>query len=167
MNRFIFPIFFGGILLIAAMCLMLFQQMQTEDVAKADSKSEDAEVTQAEPGGSGASSGMVFALKMMWENATGAATVRPKVSLKDLGPRDVEGWFAQDYRTSDGEEITQATFSSSSIVKTAQIHCSKTSMMLRMVSATRLSATICAAVSGLQFWYTSPINTIVTPSAVA
>lgn len=120
MNRFIFPIFFGGILLIAAMCLMLFQQMQTEDVAKADGdNSDDKEISvEATPGGSQATTGMAFALKMMWEDLTGSATVRPKVSLKDLAPSDPEGWFAADYRTADGEEITQTKFSRNPIVKT-------------------------------------------------
>ena len=120
MNRFIFPIFFGGILLIAAMCLMLFQQMQTEDVAKADGdNSDDKEISvEATPGGSQATTGMAFALKMMWEDLTGSATVRPKVSLKDLAPSDPEGWYAADYRTADGEEITQTKFSRNPIVKT-------------------------------------------------
>lgn len=120
MNRFIFPIFFGGILLIAAMCLMLFQQMQTKDVAKADGdKSDDKELSvEAAPGGSQAGAGMAFALKMLWEDLTGSATVRPKVSLKDLAPSDPEGWFAADYRTADGEEITQTKFSRNPIAKT-------------------------------------------------
>lgn len=117
MNRFIFPIFFGGILLIAAMCLMLFQQMQSDTVAK-DGEEKDEKVTvDAAPSGGGSAGGMTFALRMMWEDMTGAATVRPNVDISDLGPRDPEGWFAADYRTKDGEAITQSTFSRSPIAK--------------------------------------------------
>lgn len=114
MNRFIFPIFFGGILLIAAMALMLFQQMQTEEVAGAGDKDDEKVTVAAAPSGGG---GMGFALQMMWEDLTGSTTVRPQVDISDLVPPDPEGWYATDYRTKDGEEITKATFSRSPIAK--------------------------------------------------
>ena len=114
MNRFIFPIFFGGILLIAAMALMLFQQMQTEEVAGAGDKDDEKVTVATAPSGGG---GMGFALQMMWEDLTGSTTVRPQVDISDLAPPDPEGWYATDYRTTDGEEITKATFSRSPIAK--------------------------------------------------
>lgn len=114
MNRFIFPIFFGGILLIAAMVLMLFQQMQADDVADKGDGSDEEITVEAAPSGGG---GMAFALQMMWEDMTGAATVRPQLKITDLVPADPEGWYVKDYRTSDGEQITQATLSRSKVVK--------------------------------------------------
>ncbi len=115
MNRFIFPILFGGILLVCIFGLMLFQQMGGEIVS--DGASADNSEIETENSRDG--SGIMFALQMMYEDMTGAAVVTPKIDVSGFVPEAPNGWFPTPYKNADGEAITQTTLSRGPIAKNA------------------------------------------------
>lgn len=121
MNKFIFPVLFGGILLIATFVLMLFQQMgkaseTAENKDGEDGASETAEVEYTN-GPSNQGSGLMMALQMMFEDLTGSTVVKPNIDVSGYAPEAPTGWFARDYKNSDGEAITQTTLSRGPIAK--------------------------------------------------
>jgi len=114
MNRIIVPALFGGILLVAVFCIMLFQQMTTADAQGAEGDDKTAEVEMKPSRGD---SGLMVALQMMIADLTGSNTVSPDVDISDMTPEAPKGWFATPYVTADGEAITKARFSRSPIAK--------------------------------------------------
>lgn len=117
MNRFIFPILFGGILLVATFVLMLFQQMNKETETADGEKSDKGKVEYA--AGSTESGGMMEMLTLMFNELTGNVTVSPKVDVAGYVPEAPLGWFAQDYTNADGEMMTEFTMSRGPIAKSS------------------------------------------------
>ncbi|MDG1863124.1 MAG: hypothetical protein P8J02_07970 [Yoonia sp.] len=118
MNRFIFPILFGGILLVATFVLMLFQQM-SGDTETADADKPKADNVEYANSGNDAAGGMMFALQMMWEDMSGQTTVKPKVDVLGFVPVAPTGWFETPYKTADGEAITQTSLVRTPIAKSS------------------------------------------------
>ncbi len=107
MNRFIAPIFFCGIFLVCAMGVMAFQKMNMDTTA-------DGAVVEAAPG---VESGMMAAVQMMFNDMTGRTTITPKFDISGMEPAAPRGWYPTQYKTVDGEAITQTKLSRGLMVK--------------------------------------------------
>jgi len=120
MNKFIFPILFSGILLVAIFALMLFQQMNkgTETAEGGKDKDKGGEIEYA-AGGNDAAGGMALALRMMFEDLTGSTTVAPKVDVSGFVPVAPAGWLETPYKNEDGQAITETILSRGPIVKSS------------------------------------------------
>lgn len=120
MNKFIFPILFGGILLVATFALMLFQQMNKEtDTAEGGKVKDNGEKIEYAAGSNQAAGGVAFALQLMFEDLTGSATVAPKVDVSGFVPAAPTGWFETPYKNEDGQAITETTLSRGPIAKSS------------------------------------------------
>ncbi len=118
MNRFIFPVLFGGILLVATFVLMLFQQMSSE-TAKADGDKVKSDKVEYETANNQAPGGIMFALQMMYEDMTGQTTIKTKVDVSGYVPAAPTGWFETPYKNEDGEAITQTSMIRTPIAKSS------------------------------------------------
>lgn len=120
MKRFIFPVLFGGILLVATFVLMLFQQMNGEtETAKADGDKAKSDEVEYETANNQAPGGIMFALQMMYEDITGQTTIKPKVDVSGYVPAAPTGWFETPYKNEDGEAITQTSMIRTPIAKSS------------------------------------------------
>jgi len=113
MNRFIFPILFCGIALIAVSGIMVMQQMGGV-VNMADTE-RNPEPNQAQTGSK--ASGIAAAITTMFESVTGQEVIKSDVALTPFLPVTPEGWTVANYVTADGEAITQTTISRGPIYK--------------------------------------------------
>ena len=113
MNRFIFPILFCGVALIAVSGFLVLQQMG--GVVNLADAERNPEPNEAQTGSK--ASGIAAAITMMFENVTGQEVIKSDVALAPFLPVTPEGWTVANYATADGEMITQTTISHSPIYK--------------------------------------------------